>query len=148
MNRLWVRLSLAFMLVAWIAVGAVALIVRSSIESSFRHYVNQRDGASFESAVIGRLEAYYAETGTWTGAEALLPGPRQGQGQGQGRGAGSAGSGGRQLMIADMAGVVQAAAELNQRPIALLATCHPDGPLPLAAGFIAVEPTNVVVSVL
>lgn len=114
MNRLWVRLSLVFLLVAWIAVGAVALIVRSSIESSFRHYVNQRDNASFDSAVVDRLEAYFAENGTWTGAEALLPGPRpgQGQGQGQGRGAGgAAGSGGRQVMVADMAGVVQAATD-------------------------------------
>src|SRR5690606_39096441 len=77
----------------------------------------QRDNASFDSAVVERLEAYYAENGTWTGAEALLPGPRQGQGegQGQGRGAGGAGggvgSGGRQVMVADMAGVIQAATD-------------------------------------
>ncbi|MEJ5197773.1 MAG: glycoside hydrolase family 38 C-terminal domain-containing protein [Anaerolineae bacterium] len=48
----------------------------------------------------------------------------------------------------ETAGVVQAAAELNGRPIALLATYHPDGTLPPADGFIAVEPTNVVVTVL
>ncbi|MGC8781361.1 MAG: alpha-mannosidase [Anaerolineae bacterium] len=48
----------------------------------------------------------------------------------------------------ETAGIVQAAAELNQRPIALLATYHPEGPLPQAAGFIAVEPAHVVVSVL
>ncbi|MCX7669185.1 MAG: glycosyl hydrolase-related protein, partial [Anaerolineae bacterium] len=48
----------------------------------------------------------------------------------------------------ETAGVVQAAAELNQRPIALAATCHPEGTLPQAAAFIAVEPANVVVSAL
>lgn len=114
MNRLWVRLSLAFLLVAWIAVGAVALVVRSTIESSFRHYVNQRDNATFESTVTERLEAHYAATGSWAGAEALLPGPRQGQGEGQGQGRGAGGgvgSGGRQVMIADAAGVVQAATD-------------------------------------
>ncbi len=112
MNRLWVRLSLAFLLVAWIAVGAVALVVRSTVESSFRHYVNQRDSASFEATFVERLEAHYAKTGSWTGAETLLPGPGQGQGRGASSGVGSGiGSGGRQVMIADMAGVVHVATD-------------------------------------
>lgn len=46
------------------------------------------------------------------------------------------------------AGVVRAAAELNQRPLALAATFHPEGTLPQAAAFIAVEPANVMVTVL
>jgi alpha-mannosidase len=44
------------------------------------------------------------------------------------------------------AGTVKAAAELNTRPIALLATYHPKGALPQAGAFIAVEPENVVVT--
>lgn len=46
------------------------------------------------------------------------------------------------------AGTVQRAAELNQRPVALIGTYHPDGKLPQSDSFIEVSPTNVVVTVL
>jgi len=46
------------------------------------------------------------------------------------------------------AGTVQRAAELNQRPIALIATYHPDGKLPQSDSFIKVSTNNVVVTVL
>jgi alpha-mannosidase len=45
------------------------------------------------------------------------------------------------------AGVVRAAAELNQRPFALLESCHP-GPLPQRRSFASVSPGAVVVSAL
>ncbi len=48
----------------------------------------------------------------------------------------------------ETADTVRAAAELNQRPFALIATYHPDGALPQADAFIAVEPENVMVTVL
>ncbi len=43
---------------------------------------------------------------------------------------------------------VQRAAELNQQPLALLATFHPEGNLPQADSFISVEPSSVVVTAL
>jgi alpha-mannosidase len=46
------------------------------------------------------------------------------------------------------AGTVQRAAELNQRPVVLKETYHPWGTLPQREAFVAVEPDNVVVSVL
>ena len=46
------------------------------------------------------------------------------------------------------AGTVQRAAELNQRPITLIGTYHPQGTLPQVASFVRAEPANVVVSVL
>jgi alpha-mannosidase len=46
------------------------------------------------------------------------------------------------------AGTVKRAAELNSRPLALIATYHPDGTLPQSDAFIAVEPEDVVVTVL
>ncbi len=46
------------------------------------------------------------------------------------------------------AGTVQLAAELNQRPIALIGTYHPDGQLPQVDSFAAVDQTNIVVTVL
>ncbi len=46
------------------------------------------------------------------------------------------------------AGTVKRAAELNQRPVIMFATFHPDGRLPQSDSFIDVQPDNIVVSVL
>ena len=46
------------------------------------------------------------------------------------------------------AGTVQHAAELNQPPVALFATFHPDGILSQSDSFLSVEPENVMVTVL
>ena len=48
----------------------------------------------------------------------------------------------------ESAGTVQQAALLNQRPIVLLATYHPDGTLPQSQSFIEVKPDNIHVTVL
>ena len=48
----------------------------------------------------------------------------------------------------ETAGTVRRAAELNQPPVALFATFHPDGTLPQSESFISVEPENVMVTVL
>ena len=48
----------------------------------------------------------------------------------------------------ETAGTARRAAELNQPPIALFATFHPDGTLPQSDSFITVEPNNVMVTVL
>jgi len=48
----------------------------------------------------------------------------------------------------ETAGTARRAAELNQPPIALFATFHPDGTLPQSDSFITVEPRNVMVTVL
>ena len=46
------------------------------------------------------------------------------------------------------ASTVRRAAELNQPPVALFATFHPEGTLPPSDSFITVEPENVMVTVL
>jgi alpha-mannosidase len=46
------------------------------------------------------------------------------------------------------AGTVHRAAELNQQPITMFATFHPDGNLPPCDSFLRVEPENVMVTVL
>jgi alpha-mannosidase len=48
----------------------------------------------------------------------------------------------------ETASTVRRAAELNQNPVALFATFHPEGILPLSDSFITVEPENVMVTVL
>jgi signal transduction histidine kinase len=111
MSRLWVRLSLAFLLVAWLAVGVIALVVRTTTEESFRHYLNRR-AASSDAETISALEDYYAEHGSWEGVEPLLPGPK-GSGYGKG-GQQGRGRGGAQVMLADADGVVVASTDETQ----------------------------------
>lgn len=122
MNRLWVRLSLAFLIVAWTAIAALALIVDNTTERSFRQYLSQRNAESFSDDAVAALEQFYADNGTWTGAESLLPGPGQGQGgQGQGHGQGSEGEGGgtqsrrggATVLVADAAGIVAIATDAD-----------------------------------
>ena len=48
----------------------------------------------------------------------------------------------------ERAGTVHRAAELNQPPITLFSTFHPDGTLPQLDSFISVEPENIMVTVL
>ncbi|MBN1963270.1 MAG: HAMP domain-containing protein [Anaerolineae bacterium] len=74
MNRLWVRLSLAFLVVTWSALALVALVVRGATESGFRAYVVGQGQARFSPNVVAAMEAYYAENGAWPGVESLLPG--------------------------------------------------------------------------
>jgi alpha-mannosidase len=46
----------------------------------------------------------------------------------------------------ESAGTVRRAAELNQRPIVLLATYHPEGSLPQQASYLSVDQENIIVS--
>mgnify|MGYP001037776790 CR=1 FL=1 len=48
----------------------------------------------------------------------------------------------------ETAGIVRRAAELNQRPFALIATYHPEGAWPMRASFLSAEPDNVLVTVV
>ena len=48
----------------------------------------------------------------------------------------------------ETAGTVRRAAELNQAPVALFGTFHPEGNLPQSGSFISTEPENVMVTVL
>ena len=48
----------------------------------------------------------------------------------------------------ETAGTVRRAAELNQPPVGLYATFHPEGTLPQTDSFLTVEPDNVMVTVL
>lgn len=116
MNRLWVRLSLAFLIIAWLSVGAIAAIVHITTERSFRHYLNRRDAQPFSPTAVAALEDYYRANQDWSRADALLPGPRGGAGQGQGRGAGQGqGStetrGGATALLADADGVIRQATD-------------------------------------
>ena len=89
MNKLWVRLTVAFLVVALVAVGAVAVIVSRTTTSSFHRYIGQQNGANASTELIQMLEAHYASAGTWAGAQEIITEARSGHGAGQGQGRGS-----------------------------------------------------------
>ena len=106
LNKLWLRLSVAFLLVALLAIAAVALIVRSTTENSFRQYIQDRESDTLQGVSASDLEAFYAENGSWLGVEKLLPGSKgQGQGQQQGRGRGA------NVIIADRENMIVASTD-------------------------------------
>lgn len=104
MNRLWVRLSLAFLFSAWIGIAAMALVVQRTLDTGFRQYVMSRD-SGISPDQLARLEAFYAVNGTWEGAEAILSGRGTGNGAGFGVGRGAT------LSIADTSGIIRASTD-------------------------------------
>ncbi len=75
MRKLWVQLTLAFLVVTLLAVLGMALLLTGSVESRFRSYLARTDTFENTSEITQRLETYYGENGTWRGVEAVLPGP-------------------------------------------------------------------------
>lgn len=122
MNRLWVRLAGTFLAVALLAVVGVAVVVDRATESSFRSYIGRQNMLGGNPDLPAALEAYYAASGTWDGAEALLPGQHgaaaagRGAGQGPAQGRGGEGPG---YLLADADGTILVAnnAADVQRPL-------------------------------
>lgn len=114
-SRLWVRLLAAFLAVALLAVGAVALIVRSATETSFRRYVDQSSAPPFAAEQVAMLQDYYAARGSWEGVASVLTERVEGEGQGVGQGAGRGGvRRGWEVLLADASGTVIAATDPAQ----------------------------------
>lgn len=104
MNKLWVRLTAAILLVTWIVLAIVAYVVNESVDAGFRQYVGARNSAIFDAAFIAELQSYYATNGSWTGADVLLPMAGHGMGERRGRG-------GMQSFIAGTDGDIVAATD-------------------------------------
>ena len=119
MNRLWVRLSIAFVFVAAISALAVAVLATSVASSQFQQYVARRDTLT-QSGLLDSIAAYYETTGSWRGVEAVLA---QFSGRGQGRGR-------PPLLLADAAGSI-VYDERNQRAGSTLTTSERDSSLPV-----------------
>ena len=73
MNRLWVRLSLAFAAIVIISFGAISFTARlyfadNNLRSLALAYFSR------EAGLIDRLEAYYGGRGSWQGVSTLLEG--------------------------------------------------------------------------
>lgn len=72
MNRLWVRLTLAFTTVAVIGVVAVAVLADLSIDREFRTFVARNEIDPSNSGLSTELVAYYEQNGSWDGVGNVL----------------------------------------------------------------------------
>jgi len=97
MNRLWVRLALAFVLVTISGVGAFGLLANWSAAQAFSTYIARQE-AFLSSGDLDVLAAYYAQSGSWEGVASVVPGPTGG-GRGAGRNRPT-------MLIADASGAV------------------------------------------
>lgn len=71
MNRLWVRLVLAFTLVVLLVVGAVALLIIRTTNTQFRRYITD-SGMQGSGSGLQQLVSHYEQQGSWEGVDSLL----------------------------------------------------------------------------
>ncbi len=89
MNRLWVRLTLAFMVVTLFGVATVALLTDWSAGTEFRQYLARQEALA-DSGIVDDLQSYYEQNGNWNGVAKVLggsfiPGGDRGAGAMRGR---------------------------------------------------------------
>lgn len=107
-QKLWLRLSISFLAAALLVIGAVAWMVRASVEASFSQYINVSNVARFGGDLVAALENHYLENGGWAGADSLLPG----RGRGDGAAVNSTSEArGAQVFVADVDGIIVAATQ-------------------------------------
>jgi signal transduction histidine kinase len=84
MNKLWARLTLAFGLVAAVAIIVVAVLSNYQVSTQFRQFMNRTQ--VMESPLAPALADYYAQNGSWAGVESIFDENTQGMGMGRGQG--------------------------------------------------------------
>lgn len=104
MNRLWVKLTLAFLAISLAAIGVVAIVAARATGEQFRRYVIA-SGQGGQTAWSEALVAYYAAQGSWDSVERVLAQLGGGAGAGRGR---NANGGGPNLAVVDLNGRVLA----------------------------------------
>ena len=72
MNRLWVRLTLAFALVAVIGIGVAALLTDQSVNSEFRSFIARNEADLQNTSLVSALVKYYQERQSWQGVGAVI----------------------------------------------------------------------------
>ena len=109
-RSLWMKLLVAFVVVAVVAVGVVAVLANRTTVHQFQLYVTQGKQLRAER-LAPEFAAYYAQNGSWAGVAEWIAGVVQaeagGRGQGRGRGQGVGYTPDR-LLLADVQGQVLA----------------------------------------
>ena len=90
MNRLWVRLTLAFVAVTIIAVVAIAWFADFRTNDEFQQYLLRQEQL-LQTGMIDDLAASYQRTGNWNGASQIIAAYNSPMGAGRGMMGGSAG---------------------------------------------------------
>lgn len=103
MNRLWIRLTLAFVAVTLAGAGTVAVLVDWQAGNQFRQYLAQQANLT-QSGLLDELAAYYQQMGHWDGVAVVLAGYEGPRGNGQGQG--GAGRGRPSFILADANGLI------------------------------------------
>ncbi len=114
MNRLWVRLSLAFMAVTLVGVATVAVLVDWQADRQFRQYLGLQQAVT-QSGLLDALASHYQATGSWQDVDQVFANANLSGGAGNGPG-----RGGRQpLILADASGLIvfDAQAERTGSPL-------------------------------
>jgi two-component system OmpR family sensor kinase/two-component system sensor histidine kinase BaeS len=86
MNKLWIRLTLAFGLVIIIAIIVVAVLGNYQVNTQFQRFIAHSQ--MIESTLGPKLVDYYAQNNTWAGVETIFGNLRKPEGKGSGRGMG------------------------------------------------------------
>lgn len=76
MRRLWIKLALAFALLAAISVGLVSFIINQSITNEFVTYVQGGEVYHFRMAA-NTLASFYSRARSWDGVNVILAGLQQ-----------------------------------------------------------------------
>jgi len=97
-NRLWVRLTLAFGLVSLVGIGTIAVLIDWQAGTQVRQYLARQEMLS-QSGWLSDLAAFHAINGSWQGVETFVASYEQGRGSGAGNGRGRP-----PLMLADADG--------------------------------------------
>ncbi len=72
MNRLWVRLTLAFAIVAVIGIGVAAFLADQSVNSEFRSFIARNEADAQNSSLVSALVKFYEEHQNWQGVDAVI----------------------------------------------------------------------------
>lgn len=113
MNRLWVRLALAFVVVNLIVVLAIAWLADTSATNQFQQYLMRQDMLT-QMGLVDELAALYQRTGNWDGASQVIAAYNMPMMRGRGVGAGMMGRNQPTVLVADAQGRV-VYDERNQR---------------------------------
>ena len=70
-NRLWVRLTASFLLIAALSIGIVAVVANHTTTTEFNRLVWQGQMMS-DGGIVRALADYYTQNKTWEGVETLL----------------------------------------------------------------------------
>ena len=84
-NRLWVRLTASFLLIAALSIGIVAVVANHTTTTEFNRLVWQGQMMS-DGGIVRALADYYTQNKTWEGVETLLRDDTMAMGGGLGRG--------------------------------------------------------------